>query len=90
MNRKEKRNLDWAIGIVLGAIGLVFYLSFAAVDAYMFGISPPAIMQRISNLFFLNPLWLDILSTIFLVLIIALIFLERNPKKGKSEEKVRS
>ena len=88
MNRKEKRNLDWAIGIVLGAIGLIFYLSFAAVDAYMFGISPPAIMQRISNLFFLNPLWLDILSTIFLLLIVVLLILGRKP--GKSEKEARS
>lgn len=81
MNPKEKKNLDWAIGIVLGAIGLIFYLSFAAVDAYMFGISPPAIMQRISGLFFLNPLWLDILSTIFLVLIVVLMVLGKKPKK---------
>lgn len=83
MNRKEKRNLDWAIGIVLGLIGLIFYLSFAAVDAYMFGISPPPLMTKISNMFFLNPLWLDILSTIFLILIILLMFLGRTPKKGK-------
>ena len=82
MNSKERKNLDWAIGIVLGVIGLIFYLSFAAVDAYMFGISPPAIMQKISNLFFLNPLWLDLLSTIFLVLIITLIILGK-PKKKK-------
>ena len=82
MNSKERKNLDWAIGIVLGVIGLIFYLSFAAVDAYMFGISPPAIMQKISNLFFLNPLWLDLLSTIFLVLIILLLILGR-PKKKK-------
>lgn len=80
MNRKEKRNLDWAIGIVLGLIGLIFYLSFAAVDAYMFGISPPPLMTEISNMFFLNPLWLDILSTIFLILIILLMFLGRTPK----------
>ena len=80
MNRKEKRNLDWAIGIVLGLIGLIFYLSFAAVDAYMFGISPPPLMTTISNMFFLNPLWLDILSTIFLILIILLMFLGRTPK----------
>ena len=83
MNRKEKRNLDWAIGIVLGLIGLIFYLSFAAVDAYMFGFSPPPLMTKISDIFFLNPLWLDILSTIFLVLIILLMFLGRTPKKGK-------
>lgn len=83
MNRKEKRNLDWAIGIVLGLIGLIFYLSFAAVDAYMFGISPPPLMTKISDMFFLNPLWLDILSTIFLILIILLMFLGRTPKKGK-------
>ena len=89
MNPKEKRNLDWAIGIVLGAIGLIFYLSFAAVDAYMFGISPPSVIQKISNLFFLNPLWLDILSTIFLVLIVALILLGRKPEKAK-KRKVRS
>lgn len=82
MNSRERKNLDWAIGIVLGVIGLIFYLSFAAVDAYMFGISPPAIMQKISNLFFLNPLWLDLLSTIFLVLIILLLILGR-PKKKK-------
>jgi cell shape-determining protein MreD len=82
MNSKERKNLDWAIGIVLGVIGLIFYLSFAAVDAYMFGISPPAIMQKISNLFFLNPLWLDLLSTVFLVLIVALMILGR-PKKKK-------
>ena len=82
MNSRERKNLDWAIGIVLGVIGLIFYLSFAAVDAYMFGISPPAIMQKISNLFFLNPLWLDLLSTIFLVLIITLIILGK-PKKKK-------
>ena len=81
MNPKEKKNLDWAIGIVLGAIGLIFYLSFAAVDAYMFGISPPAIMQKVSSLFFLNPLWLDILSTIFLVLIVVLMVLGKKPKK---------
>lgn len=89
MNSKEKKNLDWAIGIVLGAIGLIFYLSFAAVDAYMFGISPPAVIQRISDLFFLNPLWLDLLSSIFLVLIIVLVLLGRKPKK-KRERKVRS
>lgn len=83
MNSKEKKNLDWAIGVVLGVIGLIFYLSFAAEDAYMFGISPPAVMQRISNLFFLSPLWLDILSTIFLVLIVVLIVLGRPKKKGK-------
>ena len=83
MNRKEKRNLDWAIGIVLGLIGLIFYLSFAAVDAYMFGISPPPLMTKISDMFFLNPLWLDVLSTIFLILIILLMFLGRTPKKGK-------
>ena len=83
MNRKEKRNLDWAIGIVLGLIGLIFYLSFASADASMFGFSPPPLMTKISNMFFLNPLWLDILSTIFLILIILLMFLGRTPKKGK-------
>lgn len=88
MNSKEKKNLDWAIGIVLGIIGLIFYLSFAAVDAYMFGISPPPIMQDISNLFFLDPLWLDILSTVFLVLIIVLMVMGRKPTPKK--KKVRS
>lgn len=88
MNSKERKNVDWAIGIVLGVIGLIFYLSFAAVDAYMFGISPPAIIERISSLFFLNPLWLDLLSTIFLVLIVALILMGRKPKN--KEKKVRS
>lgn len=82
MNRKEKKEINWLLGVILGAMGLIFYLSFMAADAFMFGFTPPVWIIRISDFFFLNPVYLDVLSTIFLIAIIGLLLNDRK-RTGK-------
>jgi hypothetical protein len=76
MDKKQVRTLDYILGLILGITGIIFFIAFMGVDAYMFGINPPSWTRSIENNIFLQPLWLDVLSTIMLIAIILLIFIK--------------
>jgi len=76
MDRRKARTIDYVAGAILGIIGMIFFIAFMGVDAYMFGINPPSWTRSIENNIFLQPIWLDVLSTIMLIAIILLIFVK--------------
>ena len=82
MNKKQVDIIDYISGLILGIIGMIFVIAFMGVDAYMFGMNPPAWSKSIDDNIFLQPFWLDLLSTVMLVSILVLAFL--HPSKSKS------
>jgi len=76
MDKRQAKTLDYILGLILGIIGMIFFFAFMGVDAYMFGINPPSWTRSIEDNIFLQPLWLDVLSTIMLIAIILLIFVK--------------
>jgi len=76
MDKKQAKTLDYILGLILGIIGMIFFFAFMGVDAYMFNLSPPSWTSAIDDTIFLQPLWLDVLSTIMLIAIILLIFVK--------------
>jgi len=85
MDRRKARTIDYVAGAILGIIGMIFFIAFMGVDAYMFGINPPSWTRSFENNIFLQPLWLDVLSTIMLIAIILLIFVK--PKSTRVRKK---
>jgi len=85
MDKKQVIKIDYISGAVLGIIGMVFFIAFMGVDAYMFDINPPAWTSAIDDTIFLQPLWLDILSTIMLAAILVLVFVK--PSKTRVRKK---
>jgi len=85
MDRRKARTIDYVAGAILGIIGMIFFFAFMGVDAYMFGINPPSWTRSIENNIFLQPLWLDILSTVMLAAILILVFVKpsRTTRKAK-------
>lgn len=75
MDKKEVRFIDWVSGLLLGIIGMIFFVAFLGVDAYMFDLNPPSWTRPIDNLIFLQPFWLDALSTVMLIGLIILVYL---------------
>ena len=74
MNPKQKGKAE---GLVLGIIGFILFLDFMAIDASLFGFTPPAWITTLSEYFQVSPLMIDILTTIALVLIISMLHTER-------------
>ena len=64
---------------------MIFFVAFMGVDAYMFNLSPPSWTAAFENTIFLQPLWLDILSTVMLAAILILVFVKpsRTTRKAK-------
>ena len=85
MNKKQVDSIDYVSGAILGVIGMIFVIAFMGVDAYMFDMSPPSWATAIENNIFLQPIWLDRLSTIMLACMLILIFL--HPKKSRRSRK---
>ena len=83
MDKKQVKSIDYISGAILGIIGMIFTIAFMGVDAYMFNMSPPSWSKAIDQNIFLQPFWLDVLSTIMLACIL-LLFLVHPSKKSKS------
>ena len=66
MDKKKVQAIDYFMGLLMGIIGVIFFIAFMGVDAYMFNIQPPPWSRTIENNIFLQPFWLDFLSTIML------------------------
>lgn len=86
MDKKQVQTVDFISGIVMGIIGGIFFIAFMGVDAYMFDISPPSWATAIENNIFLQPFWLDFLSTIMLIAMILLLFLHPSKKSRRSKK----
>ena len=85
MDKKKVQAIDYFMGLLMGILGVIFFIAFMGVDAYMFNIQPPAWTRTIENNIFLQPFWLDFLSTVMLVAIIVVIFLK--PSKARRSRK---
>ena len=86
MDKKKVETVDYFMGLLMGIIGVIFFVAFMGVDAYMFNIQPPAWSRTIENNIFLQPFWLDFLSTIMLVALIVVIFLKPSKKSRRSRK----
>lgn len=86
MDKKKVQAIDYFMGLLMGIIGVIFYIAFMGVDAYMFNIQPPPWSRTIENNIFLQPFWLDFLSTIMLVALIVVIFLKPSKKSRRSRK----
>ena len=87
MNKKQVDSIDYVSGAILGVIGMIFVIAFMGVDAYMFDMSPPSWATAIENNIFLQPFWLDFLSTIMLIALLILVLLKPEPKKSRRSRK---
>ena len=86
MDKKQVERVDYVMGVILGIIGIIFLFAFMGVDAYMFGMSPPAWTRAIDNNIFLQPFWLDFLSLIMLIAMLVLVFLHPSKKSRRSRK----
>ena len=86
MDKKKVQTIDYIMGLLLGITGMIFFIAFLGVDAYMFNMQPPAWTRTIENNIFLQPFWLDFLSTIMLLAIIVVIFLKPSKKSRRSKK----
>ena len=86
MDKKKVQAIDYFMGLLMGIIGVIFFIAFMGVDAYMFNIQPPPWSRTIENNIFLQPFWLDFLSTIMLVALIVVIFLKPSKKSRRSRK----
>lgn len=57
-------------GLLMGILGAIIAIEFLAVDAQLFGVSPPPWIQSLSNMIQLSGLDLDILITIDLIILL--------------------
>ncbi len=73
----KPQNKEEIEGVLIGIIGFILFIDFASVDASIFNFTAPEWITRISNLFSVSPLWIDILTTLVLILIIAMMHTER-------------
>ncbi len=81
MNRKMEETI---LATGMGILGIVFFIAFAGVDAYMFGLQPPSWAQAIDQSWLLSPLGIDLLGTLFFVMMILLFLIERpKPRRRK-------
>ncbi len=86
MNKKQVNKIDYISGAILGIIGMIFVIAFMGVDAYMFNMSPPSWAKAIENNLFLQPIWLDLLSTIMLACMLILVLVHPS-KKSRRQRK---
>ena len=87
MDKKQVSLIDYVMGLVLAITGMIFGIAFIGVDAYMFNMTPPAWAKAIENNIFLQPFWLDFLSTIMLIALLILVFLKPEPEKSRRSRK---
>ena len=87
MDKKQVSLIDYVMGLVLAITGMIFGIAFIGVDAYMFNMTPPAWAKEIENNIFLQPFWLDFLSTIMLIALLILVFLKPEPNKSRRSRK---
>ncbi len=87
MDKKQVSLIDYVMGLILAITGMIFGIAFIGVDAYMFNMTPPAWAKEIENNIFLQPFWLDFLSTIMLIALLILVFLKPEPKKSRRSRK---
>ena len=80
--KNERKKLQ-AEGAILGIIGFILFFDFMAVDAAIFSIQPPEIITQISGYFQISPLMIDILTTIALLTVIAMLRTEK--REGEAE-----
>jgi hypothetical protein len=76
MSSNPKKQLT-AEGAILGIIGFILFFDFLSSDAYIFNTQPPQWATSISALFEISPLMIDILATIAVLLVIAMMRTER-------------
>ena len=79
---EEKTKLT-AEGIILSIIGFILFFDFMSIDSLIFNTTAPAWITKISNIFQVSPLFIDILTTIALVTVIFMLGTER--KVGRLE-----
>ena len=87
MDKKQVSLIDYVMGLVLAITGMIFGIAFIGVDAYMFNMTPPAWAKAIENNIFLQPFWIDFLSTIMLIALLILVFLKPEPEKSRRSRK---
>ena len=87
MDKKQVSLIDYVMGLLLGISGMIFMIAFVGVDAYMFNMSPPAWAKSIEDNIFLQPFWLDFLSTIMLIALLVLVFLKPSQKSKSRRSK---
>ena len=81
MKAKTKQGAE---GLILGIIGAILFLDFLAVDAQIFGYAPPQWIIRLSGYFQISGLMIDLISTIALLTLLAMLKTER--EIGKFEK----
>ena len=86
MDKKQVQTIDYIMGLLLGITGMIFFIAFLGVDAYMFNMQPPAWTRAIENNIFLQPFWLNLLSAIMLIAILVLFFLHPSRKSRRSRK----
>ena len=74
---KSLKRKQAAEGLTLGILGIILFLDFGAIDATIFGVQAPPIIQEISNYVILSPLVIDIISTIILITILLMFRTQR-------------
>ena len=74
MNPKTSLTIE---GGILGIIGFILFFDFISVDAYIFDFNPPAWAIRVSQIFEISPLMIDLLSTIGIILLVLMMRTEK-------------
>ena len=74
---KNLKRKQAAEGLILGISGIILFLDFGAIDAEIFGVTAPPIIQQISSYVTLSPLVIDIVSTIILITILLMFRTQR-------------
>jgi phage shock protein PspC (stress-responsive transcriptional regulator) len=74
MNAKKKLGIE---STIIGIIGIILFFDFMSIDAQIFGYTAPQWITTISNYFTISPMLIDILTTIAVLLIIAMMHTER-------------
>ena len=66
-----------AEGGILSIVGFILFFDFMSVDASIFNYEPPHIITQISQLFTVSPFLVDILTTLAIIILIAMLKTER-------------
>jgi hypothetical protein len=74
MNAKKKLGIE---STIIGIIGIILFFDFMSIDATIFGFQAPQWISTISNFFEISPIMIDILTTIAVLTILAMMHTER-------------
>ena len=66
-----------AEGGILSIVGFILFFDFMSVDASIFNYEPPHIITQISALFTVSPFIVDLLTTIAIIVLLAMLKTER-------------